>query len=748
MARATSSEGALRVSRSYRETGRKRHRIPSSVHIPFESSLHLTVPNEDHHMEDEPPDDDDDDNDTTDSDESDQENDAFLEENAFLFEEPPGINDGPVIVDMMTPQGVLAAGLGAGFFEGGVLELDIPDPDEEEDDQDETNEADEADDAMEGEGPPQVATWRMNLTALSQVYNIYMVAYRDKIYVSRPRSCVTNALPVEPDLILQPEASTMGISIGGYLDDNFPHQVNHLIVRDFGNEEILLLAYDDGDVIGYYTRHIENELLRREKEGRNNKSVPNPFFHENVEKSAWGLAVHKQSRIIAASSNTHNVSVFVFALTGHPYRHTPEADEIELFRNVVKDDHGEFVDPRRYSFPDCDAEHVSNGSKIAALESAIRRRDANWRIVLETGRLGVNIPNIDFSSDADGEADKVVAVDINGRLWLMDIWSFNHHPHVKIDGLHLGQPRLRHQGATLNSHKPRGWGVLVLPESSFLPMKNKEEAIGMALDDARYVSNDKVGRWVDISLGIKNVENNSRVHPWVRWGHHTQFAFNPLEPRRVQLEVPWCDFGSSTSPPSKKDAMGDKMSRHERESRTTFKPQPKLRTVLRDGSSIMRTYEMDIELRSFEEEGRGIMFEKVIDQLRPSQAVLPLMRVAHERLANLIHVPELSLVVAASLCGRVALITLTRPEEKGLSFKRAFRVEAILPTAHDEDSDRRPICPLLGVAIGPIPFSGSPELADKPINARPYRIMLHFYDLSILSYDLSRCSATDSLSIS
>ncbi|KAI1213883.1 uncharacterized protein F4807DRAFT_409507, partial [Annulohypoxylon truncatum] len=743
MAKPASSEGALRVSRSYMETGRKRHRIPSSVQIPFESSLHLGVINQDHDMDIEPPDDDDDDdddddNDTTISDGSDQEDDALLEDAAFLFDEAPEINDGAVIVDMMTPQGLLAAG----FFDDG---MELADPDDE---SDESDDQDEADDTVEGEGLPQVAPWRMNLTALSQVYNIYMVAYTDKIYVSRPRSCVTNALPAEPDLILQPKASTMGIDVGGYLDENFPHQVNHLIVGAFGNEEILLLAYDDGDVIGYYTHHIENELLRREREGRNHKSVPTPFFHENVEKSAWGLAIHKQSRIIAASSNTHNVSVFIFALTGHPYRHTPEVDELELFRNVVKDEHGKFVDPKTGSSQASDAtKHGSNDSKIAALESAVRRRDANWRIVLETGRMGANIPNIAFSSDADGEADKVVAVDINGRLWLMDIWNFDQRPYVKIDGLHPGQPRLRHQGITLHSHKPRGWGVLVLPESSFLPMKNKEDAIGMSLDDARYVSNDRVGNWIDISPGIKNVENNSRVHPWVRWGHHTQFAFNPLEPRRAQLEAPWFDFDGPKSASSVKDHDEDRMSRRERESRPGYKNQPKRKTVLADGSSIMRTYEMDIELRSFEQDGRGIMFEKVIDQMRPSQAVLPLMRVAHERLANLIHVPELSLVVAASLCGRVALVTLTRPEEKGLSFKRAFRVEAILPTALDEDKGRRPICPLLGVAVGPVPFSGSPELADRPINARPYRIMLHFYDLSILSYDLSRSSATDSLSI-
>ncbi|KAI1447685.1 hypothetical protein F5Y02DRAFT_350624 [Annulohypoxylon stygium] len=759
MAKDASFEGALRVSRSYRETGRKRHRIPSSVQIPYESSLNINVPQHGNHVQIEPPNNDgnnnnndgiigdDDDIQTTVSNESDHGDDVPMddagEDAMFLFDEFPQMNPVPII-----PGGQVVGG----FFDDGLLDIELPTSDDDSDEEDFDEDGQNVtNDIPEGDGLPRVAPWRMNLTALSQVYNIYMVAYSNKIYVSRPRSCVTNFLPVEPDLILQPAASTMGVVVGGYLDENFPHQVNHLIVSDFGNEEILLLAYDDGDVIAYYTRHIENELLRRERGGRNNKPVLNPFFHENVDKSAWGLAVHKQSRMIAVSSNYHDVTVFVFALTGRPYRHTPEVNELGLFRTIVRDEHGRFVDRRERSsqFVAEAPRHPLDDSKIAALQTAVRRRDANWRIVIETGdRAGANIPNIAFSNDANGEAEKIVAVDISGRLWLLDFWAFDQRHYFNTQGLHPVQPRLRHHGLAIHSHKPRAWGVLVLPESSFLPMKNKEDAIGVSLEDAKYVSTERLGSWIDISQGIKNVENNLRVHPWVRWGHHTQFAFNPLEPRRAQIEQPWFDFASPMSSASRQDRARDMMSRRERESNPNYQNPPKYKPTLGDGSSIMRTYEMDIELRSHDDISRGIMFEKVIDQIRPSQAVLPSMRMAHERLANLIHVPELSLVVAASLCGRVALVTLTRPMDRGLSFKRAFRVDAILPTASDEDKQKRPICPLLGVAIGPVPFSGSPELAERPISPRPYRIMLHFYDLSILSYDISRCPATDSLSIS
>ncbi|KAI0843016.1 hypothetical protein F5Y06DRAFT_256690 [Hypoxylon sp. FL0890] len=736
MARDVGSEGELQVSKCHCETGRKRHRIPRSIFIPFEATPPFNIPNLDHDSEDEAADDD-----STVSDGSDEDDELNI-----LEDEPPVpdidmLDNVPMIANLLGEDGAIPAGVFNNVNNEG-FDVDGDFGDESLDSG--------SDGSLEEEGPPQIATWRMNLTALSQVYNFYMVAYTDKIYISRPRSCSSHALPVEPDLILRPPASTMSLSVVGYLDANFPHQVNHLIVGELGNEEILLLAYDDGDVIGYYTRHIENELRRRERDGRSNKATPEPFFHENVGKSAWGLAVHKQSRIIAVSSNTHNVCVFVLALTGQPYRHIPEADPVEFFRNIVKDENGNVLDPGRDpTQPPVVLNHTtSDGSKIAALENAVRRRDANWRIILETGHTGTNIPNIAFSNDEYGEASKVVAVDINGRLWLMDIWHFDQRPHLKIEGLHRGRARARFQGQPAHSHKPRGWGVLVLPESSFLPMKDTEDALGLPLNETKCASNEKIGRWIDISQGIKYVKNNSGEHPWVRSRNTQRFAFNPMEPRRAQLESPWYDFDANVTLPSLYGWIKDS-SRAGLESRLGRSDSGHSRhdTVLEDGSSILRTYEMDVELRSFEEGGMGIMFEKVIDQSRPSHAVLPSMRISHERLANLIHVPELSLVVAGSMCGRVALITLTRPEEKGLPFKRAFKVEAILPTRRDEDNLLRPICPLLGVAVGPAAFSGNVELTDRPVSPKRYRIMLHYYDLRILSYEVFRKSRTDPLSV-
>jgi hypothetical protein len=67
-----------------------------------------------------------------------------------------------------------------------------------------------------------------------------------------------------------------------------------------GNEEILLLTCDDGDVVGYRTAEIQRALDRRVTtlEPANEEDV-RVFLHRNIGASAWGLAVHREARIIA-----------------------------------------------------------------------------------------------------------------------------------------------------------------------------------------------------------------------------------------------------------------------------------------------------------------------------------------------------------------------------------------------------------------------------------------------------------------
>jgi hypothetical protein len=147
---------------------------------------------------------------------------------------------------------------------------------------------------------------------------LYFAAYRGRVFVYVPRSVPKQTIPRHPDLQLLTSPSRVAYLIGGYLDPTSPHSINHLIVASLGQEEIVLTCYDDGDVIAFYTKDIAECILtkpdtptpaiprqrRASTWSFDTGNAPRPFFHENVGISAWGLAVHQKSRLIAVSSKS------------------------------------------------------------------------------------------------------------------------------------------------------------------------------------------------------------------------------------------------------------------------------------------------------------------------------------------------------------------------------------------------------------------------------------------------------------
>ncbi|CAI4216414.1 unnamed protein product [Parascedosporium putredinis] len=215
---------------------------------------------------------------------------------------------------------------------------------------------------------PRLQNWRMNLCGLSQVYGLYFAAY-------------------------------------GFL----------------GDMELVVTACDNGDVIAYYTSEVARYISAMMVDPQKQATPPLPFFHENVGTSAWGLALHAKTRLLAVSSNRHEVTVFAFAL------------------NRLTRSFSSLVRPR-----------------MRPAEAAVLSRKRDWRIMLHLGRSGNNIPSIDFVSNDSGHAEKVCAVDISEQFWLLDIWRPCTSPT-------LLRPRDVHWG-----HRQSYWGVLALPDSSFL----------------------------------------------------------------------------------------------------------------------------------------------------------------------------------------------------------------------------------------------------------------------------------------
>ena len=80
------------------------------------------------------------------------------------------------------------------------------------------------------------------------------------------------------------------------------------------------------------------------------------------------------------------------------------------------------------------------------------------------------------------------------------------------------------------------------------------------------------------------------------------------------------------------------------------------------------------------------------------------------------YIPELGLVIAASQKGRVAIISLTWQEEVGF----AFRIDWIVPFYTQERNDDRPMIPLLGLAVSPMPgYEIPPDVPCIPQGVDP-----------------------------
>lgn len=80
---------------------------------------------------------------------------------------------------------------------------------------------------------------------------------------------------------------------------------------------------------------------------------------------------------------------------------------------------------------------------------------------------------------------------------------------------------------TRDNNVPRGWGVLVLPESSFLPTSTYQESLGLSPEEAVYVNNVGYGYYIGTGRAVGNIKDNSLRHPWVKAGQLGRFRSVP-----------------------------------------------------------------------------------------------------------------------------------------------------------------------------------------------------------------------------
>jgi hypothetical protein len=159
-----------------------------------------------------------------------------------------------------------------------------------------------------------VKEWRCGLTALSQRHNLYFVACTASIHIHRP-SFPDQTILSGPDFILRlptlrpPQLDEYQTHPG--IDERDPHSINRLVADYLGDDEILLAACDDGDVIVY---RVEEILAALDNPTDASRQPIRVFLHRNVGASAWGIAVHREARLIAFGANTSMITIIALAL--------------------------------------------------------------------------------------------------------------------------------------------------------------------------------------------------------------------------------------------------------------------------------------------------------------------------------------------------------------------------------------------------------------------------------------------------
>jgi hypothetical protein len=135
--------------------------------------------------------------------------------------------------------------------------------------------------------------------------------------------------------------------------------------------------------------------------------MPHRFFAENVGNSAWGLAIHTKSRLIAVGSNSHEIQVFALALA---------TSSQEKSQNRLRLSSRDRNAARLEKFPILK-------QKIPRAVDGQPSRNYNFRRILKLDARGDNIPSVSFADNIYGEAETVVAKDVKGALWFLHIWN-------------------------------------------------------------------------------------------------------------------------------------------------------------------------------------------------------------------------------------------------------------------------------------------------------------------------------------
>ncbi|EMC96530.1 hypothetical protein BAUCODRAFT_24288 [Baudoinia panamericana UAMH 10762] len=639
---------------------------------------------------------------------------------------------------------------------------------------------------------PPIRQWRCNLTGLSQEQNLYFVAYGQDVYVYVPQypAQAVSSLPV----LIVPSQPTRP-DLTGFLDPREPHTINNLIVHHLGTDEVLATVRDDGDVEMVLVRHISQAITRRAESDNTlplRASEVRPFFQENVSISAWGLSIHTQARILATSSNAHEVRIFKFGLL-----------------HAANDPSYPDLSHNQEELPD-------TGLRAPGPHSTKRRPSRQMDVTQRVINGETNVPYISFCNTGDDpEARWLLTTDIGGYCRIMDLHSDATPTTQKF---RFGRSYLGQGGGfdRLNA----GWAIMFLDRRSFLLEDTLHAAVGLTEGQSLPGIKGDVRMW-DLSEIVDQVPNNSLAFTQngVRTSRQAPDHIRQHERQNGSLEPGSPGIGATVDHDAQTPRDAIEMIVEQLVAQTAEAIDDEVLSSVPDDDpegDIEDEYDDDI-VHLVEDDGdpddegtedtvsfnnvyggrrifgnqpyfyhqTGICHDlpcpilhasvKNVYLLQPSNQRLhpgpfspPMVGMANplrqaiqnqfaylnvfDRLNMNAYIPALGVVVLASQKGRAVVLSLTKlaastkysAEMRGHLDRPktdyAIRVECILPFAHQEMQNQRPFAPLHGIAVGPL--QGTEGLLEEK---KRWRLLMMYQDHSILSYEVKRQIWSDSV---
>lgn len=618
------------------------------------------------------------------------------------------------------------------------------------------------------------------------------MAYGKHIHVYVPQF-PTQAIGEKPALVFTSHPSDMGLR--GFLDPRHPHAINSLLVQDLGNEEVVAVVRDDGDVDAFLVRHVVQAIERRAASGNMMGVVADevrPIFQDNVESSAWGLAIHSQARILATSSNKHEVRIFKFGLISdgatsrvdEAYQDgsedsTPGSREEDVtlhvingnanipyiaFCNTGDDPHGRWLlttdvggfcrvmDLQRST---CSQTFRFGQSFAAANIGGFDRLNAGWTIMFLDRRSFQSEPSMAEALGMDGSAQPPIGKD-QKRIW--DISK------TTKELLGASEPFVPHRPRRRNSTRPQ----LDIRSPSGQSTASSTADSQDSSTRPSTASEPSGPLEIEIDVDVSDNDSTSSGGVDIEVGHEVSGGYNdddvltiaPMEGEDLDAEesdgsewqIGVVDDDHDPEDEGTEDTVaftsfynGDsvcgnepRFARVEDGSLCDDLPCPILHTSVRNIYLLQPSNQQDSE-------GPWIppMVGLANPLRQPIQHDFEYLRM-FERLNMCAQIPALGVVVVASQKGRALVLSLSKvpadavsePQTRDRSYQQstyAMRVECILPFFSQERENQRPFAPLHGLAVGPMQGSERPEKAQ-----RRWRVMLMYQDHSILSYEISR----------